>query len=120
MNEALSAGREDAAGPYLPANHARAMHHLPMDSIDRSLDIHFRLVRHDNLQPLFKNVQGLLKERKEGMSPSGGRCNKSGFAGTTGPQDALSWDILVPHLPDGHLDDFMLFTTMQQVTFVAA
>ena len=73
MNEALSAGREDVAGPYLPANHARATHHLPADSIDRSLDIHFRLVRYDNLQPLFKNVQGLLQERREGRRPSASR-----------------------------------------------
>ncbi len=68
MDEALSAGREDVSRPYLPANHARASHHLPSGSIDRSLDIHFRLVRHDNLQPLFKNVQGLLKKRREGVS----------------------------------------------------
>ena len=67
MNEALSAGREDITS-YLPANQAGAVHHLPKDSIDRGLDIHFRLVRHDNFQPMFKNVQGLLKERQEGTT----------------------------------------------------
>ncbi|KAK9822561.1 hypothetical protein WJX74_004715 [Apatococcus lobatus] len=70
MNEALSAGREDIVS-YLPANQADAAHHLPQDSIDRGLDIHFRLVRHDNFQPMFKNVQGLLKERQEGAQASG-------------------------------------------------
>lgn len=67
MNEALSAGREDIVS-YLPANQADAAHHLPKDSVDRGLDIHFRLVRHDNFQPMFKNVQGLLKERAEGSN----------------------------------------------------
>lgn len=67
MDEALSAGREDITA-YLPAYHAGASHHLPNDDMDRGLDICFRLLRHDNFQPLFKNVQGLLKERSAGAN----------------------------------------------------
>ena len=67
VSEALSAGREDIP-PYLPANQPDAAHHLPRDCVDRGLDIHFRLLSHDNFQPMFKNVHGLLSERREGAA----------------------------------------------------
>ena len=50
------------AAPYLPGNRPDAPHHLPSDSIDRLLDTHFRLLRHDIMHPLAGNVQSVLKQ----------------------------------------------------------
>ncbi|KAK9802792.1 hypothetical protein WJX73_006176 [Symbiochloris irregularis] len=54
------------AAPYLPANRPDARHHLPSDCVDRLLDTHFRLLRHDLMHPLLENVQALLTQRAAG------------------------------------------------------
>lgn len=54
------------AAPYLPGNRPDALHHLPSDAVDRLLDTHFRLLRHDLMNPLFENMQSM--EREAGMS----------------------------------------------------
>ncbi|MCJ1422501.1 hypothetical protein MMC29_000381 [Sticta canariensis] len=48
--------------PYLPGNRPEAAHHLPSDAVDRLLDTHFRLLRHDLMNPLFENMQSLEQE----------------------------------------------------------
>ena len=59
-----------SAAPYLPANRSDAAHHLPSDSLDRLLDTHFRLLRHDVLNPMLEYVlqlQGISNLTKEGL-----------------------------------------------------
>ena len=74
------------AAPYLPGNRPEAPHHLVSDSIDRLLDTHFRLLRHDIMHPLLLNVQGVLAQAG---ALSGSRFNEwmclhwDGHCGTT-------------------------------------
>ena len=44
--------------PWLPKNAANAYH--PLEGVERLLDVHFRLLRHDSLQSFFDNAQLLL------------------------------------------------------------
>ena len=57
-DEAFFMGQEGSQ-PYLPCNKPTAYHHLPADSLDRVLDIHFRLLRHDVLHMFWSALHDL-------------------------------------------------------------
>lgn len=48
------------ATPYLPPNIPAAPHHLPAESLDRLLDISFRLLRYDFTADFMHKIQGLV------------------------------------------------------------
>ena len=53
--------------PWLPRNASGASH--PLEGVERLLDVHFRLLRHDSLQSFFDNAQQLLTP-----AAAGGPC----------------------------------------------
>ena len=52
--------------PWLPRNAASAYH--PLEGVERLLDTHFRLLRHDSLQAFFQNAQQLLAPSAAGAA----------------------------------------------------
>ena len=61
--------------PWLPRNAAGAYH--PLEGVERLLDVHFRLLRHDSLQTFFDNAQLLLAPA---AAAGGGELAGSGAA----------------------------------------
>ena len=59
--------------PWLPRNAAGAYH--PLEGVERLLDVHFRLLRHDSLQTFFDNAQLLLAPAA--AAAEGGECCRS-------------------------------------------
>ncbi|KAI5476602.1 hypothetical protein MNV49_007489 [Pseudohyphozyma bogoriensis] len=55
---------------FLPANIPSSPHHLPPGSMERHVDILFRLFREDSVRPIRTAVQSLIMDREEGR---GGR-----------------------------------------------
>ena len=51
--------------PVLPQNHPDAPHHLPRESIERLLDVHFRQLRHEALFPLVQAARTLVSRSSE-------------------------------------------------------
>ncbi|KLO14620.1 P-loop containing nucleoside triphosphate hydrolase protein [Schizopora paradoxa] len=61
--------------PFLPANIPNGPHHFPNDSMERLLDIQFRLLREELLAPLRQSVQLLLADLD---APRSARINAHG------------------------------------------
>ncbi|KIO17985.1 hypothetical protein M407DRAFT_32351 [Tulasnella calospora MUT 4182] len=54
-----------AVGPYLPANLPGARHHLPGSSMDRLVDIQFRLLREELIAPIRSSLLNVLHDLEQ-------------------------------------------------------
>ncbi|KAG8957841.1 hypothetical protein FRC03_009761 [Tulasnella sp. 419] len=91
---------------YLPANVPGARHHLPSDSMERVLDIQFRLLREELTCPIKSAIYTILDELKQ---PRGKRTQ---FLELIGKKGGL-------YKPDRHSQESVMFSVYTGVTFTS-